>query len=290
MVRGKRLRIVLIALTVGLSAPGTTEAEDLGTVDGISYVFVSSSGNPPASATGDAPCPNGTRPVGGGWWAGNVSFTSRVYSAYPADVTPPFGLQMRETFRSSFWLPSGPTTTVWSFAVCSAEQLSYRLEPGVLSATPQALKLTADCPADQHVLGGGAAAGQFGNIADAYVNSSYPIDDGDRNRVPDDGWRARLYGANQADAAAVAVCARTKPRYRRLVSASNEIVSVNCPSDRHVLGAGLRVHGDPSTAWMRSATLYDDTSEEPDEVPDDSVGFDESTDVDRKVTAHAICG
>ena len=291
MSRGKRSRIVVIAaLSAGLAAPGASEATDLGTVDGISYVLTPSSGTPPASATGDAVCPNATRPLGGGFWAGNVSFTSRVYNSYPADVMAPLGPQMQETYRSTFWLPSGPTTQVESYGICSGAEVQYRLDRGDLPATPQALKLTANCPASQHVVGGGATAGQSGSIADAYVNSSYPIDDGDRNRTPDDGWRARLYGASQLDAAAIAVCAETKPRYRRLVSASNEITVIDCPANRHVLGAGLKVHGDPSTAWMRSATLIDDVSDEPDTVPDDVVGFDETAESGRRVTAHAICG
>ena len=291
MSRGKRSRIMVIAaLAAGLSAPGASDASDLGTVDGISYVLAPSSGTPPASATGDAFCPDATRPIGGGFWAGNVSSTSRVYNAYPADVVPPSGPLLEETFRSTFWLPNGATTQVESYGICSGAEVKYRLDRGVLPATPQALTLTARCPANQHVIGGGAAAGQIGSIADAYVNSSYPIDDGDRNQDPDDGWRARLYGANQTDSVAVAVCAQAKPRYRRFAATSSEIVVVDCPANRHVVGAGLRVHGDPSNAWMRSATLIDDVSDEPDTVPDDVVGFDETAEAGRRVTAHVVCG
>jgi hypothetical protein len=203
---------------------------------------------------------------------------------------PPSGPGLLETYRSTFWLPSGSNTQVWSYAICSAAEVSYQVDQGVLPAAPQALRLTANCPRGQHVVGGGAAAGHFGSIADAWVNSSYPIDDSDRNNAPDDGWRARLYGANQSDAAAVAVCGETNPRYRRFVGTSSDIAGATCPSDRHVLGGGLRVHGDPSTAWMRMAILSDDSSEEPDSVPEDAVFFDESVDVERKVTGHAICG
>jgi hypothetical protein len=179
---------------------------------------------------------------------------------------------------------------VESYGICSGMDVTYRLAQGILPATPHALTLTANCPGTRHVVGGGAAAGQSGSIADAYVNSSYPIDDGDRNKAPDDGWRARLYGANQSDAVAVAVCAKTKPRYRRLDATASDIVVVDCPASRHVLGAGFRVHGDPSTSWMHAATLYDDSSDEPDTVPDDRVGFDEAAEGDQRVTAHAICG
>ena len=47
---------------------------------------------------------------------------------------------------------------------------------------------TAQCPADAHVTGGGALMN--GGPIPSLLDSSYPIDGSDKDKVPDDGWTA----------------------------------------------------------------------------------------------------
>ncbi len=63
-------------------------------------------------------------------------------------------------------------------------------------------------------MGGGASI--LGAIADARLNSSYPIDSKDKGKAPDDGWRARGVNLSGSDLAfnAFAICARKQRAYR----------------------------------------------------------------------------
>lgn len=293
MGRRRKWFAIASALVAGaFGAPATYAATDLGTIDGISYVGAPSSATPPASAAGDAFCPNATRPLGSGFDAGALA--NHLYSSYPADVIAPFGSQKRDTARSIVWLPTGPMGEIDGYGICSGTDVTYRVDEGTLPAVARARTLTANCPSQQHVTGGGAA-GQGGSAADAYVNSSYPFDDDDRNKSPDDGWRVRVYGANQTVAAAVAVCAETKQRYPRIAASQSpggpNTLGVSCPSDRHLLGTGVRVSGDPAQGRVQAAVPYDSGSDA-DDVPDDGAnvqGVNLAGD-NKTVTAYAVCG
>jgi hypothetical protein len=64
---------------------------------------------------------------------------------------------------------------------------SYEQKSGPLDSSKSA-KVRAKCDSG-HVTGGGARIS--GSIADAHVAGSYPVDGGDNDKVPDDGWETR---------------------------------------------------------------------------------------------------
>jgi hypothetical protein len=75
--------------------------------------------------------------------------------------------------------------------VCGEELPTYSSKDAPL-ASPNPFstaKATARCPKSRHVTGGGALIS--GQILEAYVLASYPIDGKDKDKAPDDGWRAR---------------------------------------------------------------------------------------------------
>lgn len=67
--------------------------------------------------------------------------------------------------------------------------------------------LTAKCPNNKSVSGGGVYFGGFPD--DAVATTSKPIDDGDKGKVPDDGWETTMYnfavGAQSFDAYAICI-------------------------------------------------------------------------------------
>jgi hypothetical protein len=276
-----------LAMGGGASASAAT---DLGTLDGTSYVGDTSSGSPPASAATDLPCPDDARPVGTGFFVNPPNF---IHDAYPADLVDPFGPGALESVRDQAWMASGPAPDIHGWGVCRTGPLSYHFDEGKLPSTPRARTLTARCPDNRHLLGGGASAGQ-GSIAAAYVSSSFPIDDDDRGKAPDDGWRARVYGSDQADARAVAVCAKTVQHY-----GSDEGITQNyfglpsCKQDTHLLAIGARISGSPSEAQFIHASM-NDTVNDADDVPDDyAVVRGESTDpgeINKAMEMFWICG
>lgn len=77
---------------------------------------------------------------------------------------------------------------------------------------PGSKRLTAPCPDGMYVFSGGHYnTGGFGDITSLH---SYPFDGGDRNSLPEDGWRTRIAAHEVVSGAyAYAVCARLKPRY-----------------------------------------------------------------------------
>ncbi|MDQ2676187.1 MAG: hypothetical protein M3Y34_05210 [Actinomycetota bacterium] len=86
---------------------------------------------------------------------------------------------------------------------------SFELAPG----KPKTFK--APCPDRNRVLGGGHYNnGQYGDVIGAH---SYPYDDRDRGRKPDDGWAAQLRGFTTAYTVSMyAICAKVVPEYERI--------------------------------------------------------------------------
>ena len=64
---------------------------------------------------------------------------------------------------------------------------SYRSKDGAVGASDSA-KVRAKCSSG-HVTGGGGLIS--GNVADAHIAGSYPVDGSDNDKIPDDGWEAR---------------------------------------------------------------------------------------------------
>jgi hypothetical protein len=95
-----------------------------------------------------------------------------------------------------------------SFDVHATCKQGWDLRRAVATEKLKARKLggaTAACRRHEHVVGGGAAV-----TSDdvAYLTASRPLDDGDKGKAPDDGWRAVLDSASAtpADIEALAIC------------------------------------------------------------------------------------
>ena len=103
-----------------------------------------------------------------------------------------------------------------------------------------------------------------------------------------------MYGSNQLDARAVAVCAKSVQRYRSdQGSTQNYLGLPPCRQDTHLLAIGAQISGDPSEAQLVYASM-NDTVEDADDVPDDfAVVRGESTDpgdINKSMKMFWICG
>jgi hypothetical protein len=106
----------------------------------------------------------------------------------------------------------------------------------------QSAQQVARCPGRTHVYGGGTTNQQ--SFGGGVVTASYPVDLGDRGRVPDDGWAVRYdnYRPTPASAVVTAICGRATPKYRsaaKRVGAGRFLtLTVRCPGGTYVWGGG----------------------------------------------------
>ena len=209
----KQWTAALAGLVVLLIAPGAASAgtvNSLGTVDGVSYLQASGFVTNAAPLVLEIPCPGLKRPTGGGYQIG-LNELDTLRSAAPADLNGDGRIDgwrvVAETGQS------GTAVGTDASLICRRGKVRYVSQTGTLPASPGSLTLTARCPSDMHVTGGGAVASTGGDPRAAWVSSSYPIDVKDADTKPDDGWRAHLYGSTQPGTKVVAICAPTKQSY-----------------------------------------------------------------------------
>jgi hypothetical protein len=133
---------------------------------------------------------------------------------------------------------------VWRTAGISYVQKAYKDK----SASYPTLR--AACPSGTHVLGGGEATNA--GYADVRLHHTFPYDDGDRNKAPDDGWGVKVTNAGSNDLFAYAICSNRKPKYlvkKQAANASDYTNNqVNCPAGTSPtagghLGAKALAHG-----------------------------------------------
>jgi hypothetical protein len=142
------------AVVAMLVAPGGALAADSqGTVDGISYLTASGAATIDAPAVLEIPCPGTKRPMGGGYQLG-LDPTDTLRSAAPADLNGDGKIDGWRVIAET----GQPTTAVGTEAgaMCRKGTVKYVTKLGSLPATPGALTLTAKCPTDMHITGGGA--------------------------------------------------------------------------------------------------------------------------------------
>jgi hypothetical protein len=112
-----------------------------------------------------------------------------------------------ETWQTSvFHRPGFPLTALTFKAVCREGPLPTYDAQGVAFSTQRRVSPTAECPNHKSVVGGGPDVS--GAASEVHVSRTGPIDLGDNDRIPDDGWSATF--ANPAggehDFVAYAVC------------------------------------------------------------------------------------
>jgi hypothetical protein len=151
---------------------------------------------------------------------------------------------------------------------------------------------SAKCPDEMKVVGGGLTISEA-NTATG-VHSSYPIDDGDRGKATDDGWRgvANSRSAGDKRVRTTAVCSKGKFTYVRGITSAptgaNTQVYAPCPVGRQIAGGGVQLSAGNTSLYPGASFPGDaDADTEPDdlwyaEANNDSGG-------EETVIAHAIC-
>lgn len=304
----KHLTGVVAGLVVMLIVPGAASAatvDNLGTVDGVTYLQTSDSVTIAAPLVLEIPCPGTKQPTGGGYQIG-LNELDTLRSAAPADLNNDGRMDGWRVVAET----GQPSTAVGTSAnvMCRGGTLKYVTKTGTLPASPGPLTLTARCPSNMHVTGGGAIASTGGDPSAAYVSSSYPIDGSDANSKPDDGWRATFYGSTQPGTEVIAICATTRPTYGSRqqqnpdqdTSIGAGVVGsgyvVTCPATKQLLGMGAFIGGSPGE--VRITDMYPEDAfsgwpnDDPDSVPDDNSGmsFSNRSSSAQPTNGWAICG
>ena len=123
------------------------------------------------------PCPGRSEPVGGGGSTG--------FSVNPIASMYPDGSEW--TFVVDGTIDPGDFATN-NFVCGSPKDIRTGTETAKVPALG-AKSATAMCPGRSHVTGGGVEL-RFPTLGDVFA--SFPIDDGDKGKTPDDGWRAGI--------------------------------------------------------------------------------------------------
>ena len=124
----------------------------------------------------------------------------------------------------------------------SAGKFRYVQRSFSVGPTSQSTRQVARCPRGTHVYGGGMDAAQ--SFERGAVNSSFPVDLGDRGTVPDDGWAVYYdnYMQRRDDAKVTAVCGRVMPKYRSQRAPIGprrfKTLTARCPRGTYVWGGG----------------------------------------------------
>jgi hypothetical protein len=162
-------------------------------------------------------------------------------------------------------------TVVASCTLSAAADPIYRGEGDDLP-THAVVDLTAKCPNARQVSGGGTFMS-----TEAYKTNlvhSYPVDDGDADKAPDDGWKVRVWSRQSPDgfATAYAVCTNSPGivyRRKRVNVPVDKNVQpfVACREDRPALSAGFRISGFEDRSILNALEIYDGGDD--DLAPDD---------------------
>jgi hypothetical protein len=148
----------------------------------------------PANGQGNFPCFSGSI-LGGGVRA--IGATTDWF----INGTEPFDLGDMDSEPDDAWQDylrhrAGGSSSILIDTVCGQSVTpSYRQKVAPLDSSKSA-KVRARCNSG-HITGGGAVIS--GNIPDAHIAGSYPVDGSDKDKIPDDGWEARATNDTGSD-------------------------------------------------------------------------------------------
>jgi hypothetical protein len=151
-------------------------------------------------------------------------------------------------------------------AICRRSVMRYRFKE--LPSKDQQVATLGCGGSAWHVTTGSPFLSQSTN----FVNSSYPVDGGDRDHVPDDAWRVRVLSQTGGPSLHV-VCARNVDlTYRKskpvtLGSSQVKTRTVGC-GRKHVVGGGARLSGLINRGRLMATVPIDKA--DPGAVPDDA--------------------
>ena len=148
------------------------------------------------------------------------------------------------------------------------------------------VRSTAACPKHTHVLGGGEIASTgFGTID---LHQTYPVDLGDRNKTPDDGWGVvvRNAGSTTSKVKVYASCGPAQVHYAThtdtIFSETEYEYDLSCPSGDYAYSGGA--NGPAKHLKMDATFPYDEAT------PGEKWGsYLESDGTSVKVTSYAVC-
>lgn len=113
--------------------------------------------------------------------------------------------------------------------------------------------LTADCPGQTHVWGGGEV--NDAGYEEFQLRQSHPLDDADNDAKPDDGWSIGVVTPAAEAVTVQAVCAKPMPRYvtqdLAIFPGNIGFFKVKCPRGTNVSGGG--VEGPPQIVASSSS-------------------------------------
>jgi hypothetical protein len=148
-------------------------------------------GSGPSTGVEIAQCPTGHVAGGGARLIGD-SWDWWLNSTFPEDGIDDVDLLTDDAWRvMAHHLPGPPASSMLVDATCKAGAApAYVRKYDVVDAT-SAITVEAKCPAGKVVVGGGGRID--GSSFKGHILATVPYDGRDKNRVPEDGWRAKLY-------------------------------------------------------------------------------------------------
>jgi hypothetical protein len=252
----------LAAVVLGIAAPGASADNDLGSAGGLTYIQSDSvSLNAGEAGLPVADCPAGTKVVGGGVTPqSSPTAESRINSTYPID-TGDADEKTDDGWEGDVYNVSGALKGYSAYAICKQSgPVKYRVK-NVTGVPPSDSKTaTVKCPDGTRVAGGGLFVG--GVIAEGYVNRTYPIDGGDQDTKPDDGWRGRGYNLATGD---TNVRAHVTCIDARLHYALNLGSFTDCPDGTHATGGGAAIAGSAASSWLNTLYPFAEVTNPPDD-------------------------
>jgi hypothetical protein len=119
----------------------------------------------------------------------------------------------------------------------------------------------ANCPAGTHGVGGGVTP-ESSPTSESRINSTFPIDTGDPDRRPDDGWEGDVYNISGTakSFSAYAICKENGPvtyRIKKVGGAPPNTATVDCPGGTRAAGGGLRVGGQIPEGYVNRTYPFD---------------------------------
>jgi hypothetical protein len=232
--------------------------------------------------------------VGGGVYMSGSDLGTEVNSSYPyddndANMRPDDGWKGYGINDGS-----GVTQSMRVHLICPSAG-SYVYRDRLFEFAPNSHRTgRQSCPGDTALAGGGVyTAG--GGLDDELI-ATFPFDDGDPGRKPDDGWSGTsITDDGVGFLRVVAICsASRKFRYvQRSTSGAPQdqfTVRVPCRDNEYVVGGGARVSKPGPKAEIASLHPFDDN--DAGSTPEDGYqgwANNESTTAERKLTAFAVC-
>ena len=281
---GRTWRTAIGAATglVALIVPALAFADgNLGSIGGFTYFTSSATMFPHSgiSSTAAVCLPGSGHVVGGGFDADTGSVGGLALESTPVDSPDDADHKPDDGWRAAAFDTRTVSADVATYAICSNTKVAYRSATRKVKPRKSA-KLTAHCPAGTKDTSGGVRTGDFDTVQ---ISSSYPVDDGDANKKPDDGWRVRVFNRGaRATVTAWAVCAKgTQVAYIEssvfpLEAGTPSEVALSVVDDPlHITGGGASYPAKLSTPETRlTATVPTDAAFD---VPDDAVPDDRMT-------------